>query len=95
MGTGSAVTPEVSNHAVIMGHELADGGTFAGGVGAVEPCGQPDSPAPLWITPAISITAEAFNVTDACRIEDEGINRVVRHVGIAGGVLQAGGHFAA
>lgn len=71
-------------------YELADGGTFAGGARTVKPRGQLDISTSLRLTPAISITAEAFNVTDARRVEYESIDRVARRVDIEGRVIQTG-----
>lgn len=71
-------------------YDLADGGTFAGAARSVRPRGQLDASLSFKLTPNISITAEAFNLTDARRIEYESDERVIRRVDVEGRVLQTG-----
>lgn len=71
-------------------YDLTDGGTFSGGARSVKARGQLDASTSLRVTPNISITAEAFNLTDVKRVEYESDERVPRRIDVEGRVVQAG-----
>jgi TonB-dependent receptor len=60
------------------GYSLASVGTFSGGASQVRPRGQIDLSSTLSLTPRLSLSLDAFNVTDAIRQEYQGAISVPR-----------------
>jgi TonB-dependent receptor len=75
-------------------YDLAAGGTFAGAARQVKARGQLDASASLNITGNVSLTADAFNLTNAKRIEFENNERKPRRADFDGRTYQVGVRFA-
>jgi TonB-dependent receptor len=75
-------------------YDLAAGGTFAGAARQVKARGQLDASASLNINESISITADAFNLTNAKRIELENSDLKPRRADFDGRTYQVGVRFA-
>ncbi|MBJ6121474.1 TonB-dependent receptor [Sphingomonas sp. BT553] len=75
-------------------YDLAAGGTFAGAARQVKARGQVDASASLNINDSISLTADAFNLTNAKRIEFENSALKPRRADYDGRTYQIGVRFA-